>query len=76
MDYYQYGIIMIKVAFLIGNGTSREGLDLELFRNKGTIIGCNALHRDFTPDTLMAVDQKMIDEIGGLKWKIEKGSHK
>ena len=30
-------------AFIIGNGASREGLDLEQLRPYGEIYGCNAL---------------------------------
>jgi len=52
-----------KVGFIIGNGESRQDFDLERLRGKGTIMGCNALYRDFIPDVLMAVDQRMIVEI-------------
>jgi hypothetical protein len=51
-------------VFLIGNGKSRENFDLERLREKGTIIGCNALYRDFTPDILVAIDTKMLNELG------------
>jgi hypothetical protein len=44
------------VAFLIGNGLSRKGFDLESLRGQGHIIGCNWLYRDFTPDTLTMID--------------------
>jgi hypothetical protein len=47
---------------LIGNGTSRNGFDLEQLRDKGTIYGCNALYRDFIPDVLFAIDSKMLKE--------------
>lgn len=50
-------------AYIIGNGLSREGFDLESLRGKGTIFGCNALYRDFTPDYLVAIDDKIIGEI-------------
>lgn len=59
---------MKRICFLIGNGSSRKGLDLEQFRGKGTIVGCNALYRDFKPDVLIAIDQKMLKEIGGAKY--------
>ena len=54
---------MTNISFLIGNGESRKDIDLETLRGKGTIIGCNALYRDFAPDVLLAVDQKMINEV-------------
>ena len=50
-------------VFLIGNGISREGFDLERLRPYGTIIGCNALYRDFTPDLLITIDTKMMNEV-------------
>jgi hypothetical protein len=62
---------MNTVAFLIGNGESRKEIDLEVLRNKGTIVGCNALFRDFTPDVLMAIDQKMVNEIIDSKYALE-----
>jgi hypothetical protein len=49
--------------FLIGNGASRKDFDLKRLRGRGTIIGCNALYRDFTPDLLVSIDTKMINEI-------------
>lgn len=50
-------------CFVLGNGTSRIGLDLNTLRLNGKIYGCNALYRDFDPDYLVAVDPKMIYEI-------------
>jgi hypothetical protein len=55
-------------VFLIGNGKSREQFSLEQLRGKGTIIGCNALYRDFTPDVLIAIDAKLIKEIRDNKY--------
>lgn len=50
-------------AFIIGNGKTREGFDLEQLRLHGTIYGCNALYRDFTPDYLVAIDEAITQEI-------------
>ena len=50
-------------VFLIGNGKSREHFDLERLRSIGTIIGCNAIYREFDPDILIAIDSKMLNEI-------------
>lgn len=50
-------------VFVIGNGESRRGFDLEQLRDHGTIIGCNALYRDFIPDILVAVDRPILKEI-------------
>jgi len=57
-------------AFIIGNGLSREGFDLESLRGKGTIFGCNALYRDFTPDYLVSIDNAIVSEVEGA---IERG---
>jgi len=50
-------------AFIIGNGKSRKGFDLNILRPYGKIYGCNALYREFHPDYLIAIDEGMIDEI-------------
>lgn len=49
--------------FVIGNGESRRGFDLNQLKGHGTIIGCNALYRDFKPDLLVAVDRPILGEI-------------
>ena len=53
--------IMIKTATIIGNGSSRKTLDLE--KSEITTFGCNAIYRDYTPDWLVAIDDKIIQEI-------------
>jgi len=53
---------MTDPVFIVGNGNSRENFDLKKLRGKGTIIGCNALYRDFSPDILVAVNYRMIKE--------------
>jgi hypothetical protein len=54
---------LVKVAFVLGNGTSRKDISLDQLKTKGSIYGCNALYREFEPDYLVAVDTKMILEI-------------
>ena len=51
------------VAFVIGNGISREGIELEALSKIGKVYACNAVYRTFKPDYLVAVDVKMILEI-------------
>ena len=51
------------IAFVLGNGTSRAKINVQELVGHGTIYGCNALYREFTPDYLIAVDTKMIREI-------------
>lgn len=55
-------------VFLIGNGTSRSHFDLERLRPYGTIIGCNGLYRDFSPDILVCIDAKLITEVREAKY--------
>ena len=54
---------MTQSAFIIGNGPSRESVDLDQLRKYGKIFGCNALHRTFTPDYLFLVDKKISYEV-------------
>lgn len=63
MPFRERKDLLTDPVFLIGNGKSRENFDLERLRGKGTIIGCNALYRDFTPDILIAIDAKMLKEL-------------
>jgi len=46
-------------AYIIGNGPSRKGFDLNLLKPTGQVYGCNALYRDFMPDFLFMVDSKI-----------------
>ena len=56
--------IMKNIAIIIGNGKSREEIDLNTLVGQGTIYGCNALYRDFDGwDYLVAIDERMINEI-------------
>lgn len=50
----------MTTGFVIGNGESRKGIDLNLLKPYGPIFGCNALYRDFVPDALITVDEQMI----------------
>lgn len=66
-----YPELKTDTVFLIGNGESRKHFDLEKLRGKGTIIGCNALYRDFVPDILVAIDAKMLNELKKAKYDEE-----
>ena len=52
---------MARVAWIIGNGPSRKGIDLHEL--DGTTFGCNALYRDFAPSYLLSGDAGVIKEI-------------
>ena len=58
------------IAFVLGNGTSRTSIDPNVLVGKGTIYGCNALYRSFSPDYLIAVDTKMIREISNAGYQL------
>ena len=51
------------MIFCIGNGKSREAIDLHFLKKRGIIYGSNALYRDFTPDILVTCDPLMLEEI-------------
>jgi len=62
-------------AFIIGNGKSRDGFDLEQLRSHGKIYGCNALYRDFEPDYLIAIDDEITEEIKASDFPKDKFIH-
>ena len=55
---------MSNIAFVLGNGTSRKGIKIADMQKHGPVFACNAVYRKETPDYLIAVDPKMIFEIG------------
>ena len=54
---------MENIAFVLGNGRSRLELDLLLLKEIGTVYGCNALYREFTPHVLVSTDPGISEEI-------------
>ena len=55
------------IAFVIGNGRSREGIRLEDMAGHGKVFGCNAIYRDFMPYVLVSVDKGITQEISKNK---------
>ena len=53
----------MTTAFVIGNGISRQSVNLEQLKPLGKIYGCNALYRDFTPDVLISTDRPISAQI-------------
>lgn len=51
------------ISFVLGNGKSRLAIDPVELKPHGKVYACNAAYRDFTPDHLVAVDKKMVDEL-------------
>ena len=58
-----------EYGFVIGNGTSRQSIDLNKLKQFGKIYACNAVYREFDPDFLVAVDVKMILEIDSKRYQ-------
>lgn len=58
-------------AFIIGNGLSRRGFDLNLLPSKGKTFGCNAIYKEFTPDILVSVDPGISREIQDSGYSLE-----
>ena len=54
---------MSKIAFVLGNGESRKGIEINDLMEKGTVFACNGVYRTHRPHFLIAVDPKMILEI-------------
>ena len=53
---------MTKYVSLIGNGESRRGFDLSPLKNFSTVIGCNAIFRDYVTEYLVCVDKHMCQQ--------------
>jgi hypothetical protein len=53
----------MTTAFVLGNGISRQGIDLFQLRLLGKIYGCNALYREFVPDVLVSTDRPIATAI-------------
>ena len=51
----------IDSVFVLGNGPSRKNIDIS--KLDGTVIGCNACYRDFTPDVICAIDAGIMSDI-------------
>ena len=51
----------IEKVFVLGNGPSRKNIDPS--KLDGTVIGCNACYRDFTPDVICATDAGIMSDI-------------
>ena len=50
-------------AFVLGNGISRQGIDLQQLQLLGTVYGCNAIYREFTPAVLVSTDRPIATHI-------------
>lgn len=53
----------MAAAFVLGNGVSRQALDLNQLKTLGTTYGCNAIYREFVPDVLISTDAPISERI-------------
>ena len=61
---------MSSIAFVLGNGESRKGIEINDLKEKGTVFACNAVYRTHRPHFLIAVDPKMILEIAETDYPV------
>ena len=61
---------MSSIAFVLGNGESRRGIEINDLKEKGTVFACNAVYRTHRPHFLVAVDPKMIFEIAETDYPV------
>jgi len=61
---------MSSIAFVLGNGESRRGIELNDLKEKGTVFACNAVYRTHRPHFLIAVDPKMVFEIAETDYMV------
>lgn len=52
----------VSSVFVIGNGESRNNLNLNSLKINNILVGCNALHRDIIVDHLVCCDRRMVEE--------------
>jgi len=53
---------MTKFVSLIGNGESREGFDITPLKKISTVVGCNAIFRDYNLEYVSCCDKHMVQE--------------
>lgn len=53
----------MTTAFVLGNGISRQAVDLQTLQAQGKVYGCNALYREFTPEALISTDRAIATHI-------------
>jgi len=53
----------MAAAFVLGNGVSRQAVDLNQLKSLGTTYGCNAIYREFVPDVLISTDTPISERI-------------
>ena len=62
---------MSDIAFVLGNGESRKGIQIDDLKQHGTVFACNGVYRTDIPDFLIAVDPKMVLELAETDYIIK-----
>ena len=62
---------MSSIAFVLGNGESRRGIEINDLMERGTVFACNAVFRTHKPHWLVAVDPKMMLEIAETDYVLQ-----
>lgn len=65
----------MSIAFVLGNGISRQAVDLKQLQSRGKIYGCNALYREFVPDVLVATDTPIAKSIQESNYALKHRFH-
>lgn len=52
----------MSTALVIGNGESRQHINIPKFARDYDTIGCNAIHRDGVVDHIVCCDRRMVEE--------------
>ena len=53
----------MAAAFVLGNGVSRQSVDLTVLKTLGTTYGCNAIYRESVLDVLISTDTPISERI-------------
>ena len=65
----------MTTAFVLGNGISRRDISLTALSQCGHIYGCNALHREHTPEVLVATDRPIAEAIQNSGYSLKNRFH-
>lgn len=65
----------MTIAFVLGNGISRQGLCLSTLASLGNVYGCNGLYRDFVPHALIATDRPIATHIQNSGYALKHRFH-
>ena len=53
----------MNLTFLVGNGESRQRINVDSLRDFGPVWGCNKIYQDWHVDNIVAVDQGQVELI-------------